>query len=123
MRRVAEIHVGIMKESTTNYQPFNILLDALLKFCSKNVTYRTKVMNILLFDKGYLSKVFKNWINDSASVVSMIQSRRWSYFKPTPINSNSSLTTILVGLQNNEQFLIKRREMRLDRFMKLFDKE
>lgn len=115
------MHINVMKECQMYYVQFNLLLDALFKFCSKNMVYRTKISQLLTENKNYLYKIFKNWISESGSPATMIRPGRYHYTKSQ--TSAYSVHNIPSILQNHEQYYLKRRDMRMDRLGKLFDKE
>jgi hypothetical protein len=124
MKRLADIHISAMKELINSYQYFTILLDNLIRFCSKNLLYRSKVIVFLSDNKYQVFKQFKNWILDSTSPLSLINTGRLQMWKKsmTPIQSKN-LNNIMANMQGKEVYFSKRKEARQEKFLKLIDKE
>ena len=123
LRRLAEVHVTAMKEHLSNYQYFNILIDALIRICSSNLAYRAKVVQVLAENKFAIFRQFKKWLEDSASPAGMIQSSRWTLWRRQMTSTQSkNYNMIMNNLASKEPYLTKRRDIRMDRFGRLIDK-
>lgn len=123
-KKLADIHISAMKEHIYSYQYFNLLMDALIRFCSKNLVYRGKVQSHLAENKYQTSKLFKKWLEDSGSPAQMIQSGKWMMWKKQFTNiQNKNYAAILTNLIGKEPYFAKRKELRLERFNRLSDKE
>lgn len=124
LRRLAEVHTTALKEHLMNYAYFNILMDGLIKFCSRNLAYRAKVVGFLSEAKYQPFKQFKKWLEDSGSPFNMIQSGRWTLWRKQLSQTQSkNYNAVMSCLGNKEAFLAKRRDLRLERFNKLLDKD
>lgn len=102
VRRLAEVHVNALRDTANTYQYFNLLFEALLRICSKNILYRSRVIALLSENKSQIFKIIKGWLIDSANPVLMINTGRWYYWrKATTSLQLNALQTILTYLQGN----------------------